>query len=120
MKAIVVRYIAPLCLLLSFHLASAQFNPNYSFLDAHFGKPVTFSSRDSSFSLAIGGRIQSLAEGRYDRLTKEESIDFSIRRLRLNLAGNAINQKFTYRIQLSFSQRDISADNPQVQNNLVL
>ena len=101
-------------------IATAQFNPNNSFLDAHFGKPVTFSSRDSSFSLAIGGRIQSLAEARYDRLEKEGLIDASIRRVRLNLGGNAINEKFTYRIQLSFSQRDISADNPDVQNNLVL
>lgn len=89
-------------------------------MDAHFGKPITFSSQDSSFSLGIGGRIQSTAETRYDLKTKNNTIDFYIRRLRLNFSGNAISQKFTYRIQLSFSQRDISPDNSAAQNNLFL
>ena len=89
-------------------------------MDAHFGKPITFSSQDSSFSLGIGGRIQSMAESRYDLKTKGNTVDFFIRRLRLNFSGNAISQKFTYRIQLSFSQRDISPDNSAVQNNLFL
>ncbi|MBL7746066.1 MAG: hypothetical protein JNM19_01455 [Chitinophagaceae bacterium] len=89
-------------------------------MDAHFGKPITFSSSDSSFSLGIGGRIQSLAESRYDLNSEKGTIDFSIRRLRLNFSGNAINQKFTYRIQLCFSQRDVSSDNSAVQNNMFL
>jgi phosphate-selective porin OprO and OprP len=98
----------------------AQYNPNNGFLDAHFGKPITFSSSDSSFSLGIGGRIQSLAEVRQDMIAHKNTIDFSIRRLRLNFSGNAISQKFTYRIQLCFSQRDVSSDNSQVQNNMFL
>jgi phosphate-selective porin OprO and OprP len=101
-------------------IGSAQYNPNNGFLDAHFGKPITFSSSDSSFSLGIGGRIQSLAEVRQDMVTDKNTIDFSIRRLRLNFSGNAISQKFTYRIQLCFSQRDVSADNSLVQNNMFL
>jgi phosphate-selective porin OprO/OprP len=100
--------------------AATQYNPNNGFLDAHFGRPVTFSSSDSSFSLGIGGRIQSLAEVRRDQLTDKNTVDFSIRRLRLNLAGNAISQKFTYRIQLCFSQRDVASDNSVVTNNLFL
>jgi hypothetical protein len=101
-------------------IGAAQYNPDNGFMDAHFGKPITFSSKDSSFSLGIGGRIQSLAEFRRDLINEKNTIDFSIRRLRLNFAGNAINQKFTYRIQLCFSQRDVSSDNSLVQNNLVL
>ncbi len=100
--------------------ALAQYDPNNGFLDAHFGKPVTFSSKDSSFSLGIGGRIQSLAEVRHDLNNDQSVIDFSIRRLRLNFSGNAISQKFTYRVQLCFSQRDVSSDNSLVQNNLFL
>ncbi len=100
--------------------ANSQYNPDNGFMDAHFGKPITFSSRDSSFSLGIGGRIQSLAEARSDLNTDKSTIDFSIRRLRLNFSGNALSQKFTYRIQLCFSQRDISSDNSLVANNLVL
>lgn len=101
-------------------LSFGQYTPNNGFLDAHFGKPITFSSSDSSFSLGIGGRIQSLAEVRQDMVGDKNTIDFSIRRLRLNFSGNAINQKFTYRIQLCFSQRDVSSDNSLVQNNLFL
>jgi hypothetical protein len=101
-------------------ISFSQYNPNNGFLDAHFGKPITFSSSDSSFSLGIGGRIQSLAEVRQDMISDKNTIDFSIRRLRLNFSGNAINQKFTYRIQLCFSQRDVSSDNSLVQNNLFL
>jgi len=97
-----------------------QYNPDNGFMDAHFGKPITFSSKDSSFSLGIGGRIQSLAEVRHDYNTDKTTVDFSIRRLRLNFAGNAISQKFTYRIQLCFSQRDVSSDNSLVPNNLFL
>ena len=100
-------------------IAAGQYTDN-GFLDAHFGKPVTFYSRDSSFSLGIGGRIQSLAETRYDTDEGTGTIDFSIRRLHLNFTGNAISPKFTYRIQLCFSQRDMAPDNSQVQNNLVL
>lgn len=97
-----------------------QYNPDNGFLDAHFGKPVTFFSRDSTFSLGIGGRIQSLAESRYDIDKNTGTTDFSIRRLRLNFSGNAIGHKFTYRIQLCFSQPDISSNNSLVQNNLFL
>lgn len=110
----------PFFLLAAFMDAGAQYDPNNGFFDAHFGKPVTFSSKDSSFSLGIGGRIQSLAEVRVDQLAKRTTVDFSIRRLRLNFSGNAITQRFTYRIQLCFSQRDVSSDNSQVQNNLFL
>ncbi len=110
-----------ICLSCLYSLVSfGQYNPNNGFLDAHFGKPITFSSSDSSFSLGIGGRIQSLAEVRQDMVSDKNTIDFSIRRLRLNFFGNAINQKFTYRIQLCFSQRDVSSDNSLVQNNLFL
>ena len=100
--------------------AKGQYNPDNGFMDAHFGRPITFSSRDSSFSLGIGGRIQSLAEARHDLLADKSTIDFSVRRLRLNFSGNALSQKFTYRIQLCFSQRDVSSDNSLVANNLVL
>jgi phosphate-selective porin OprO and OprP len=101
-------------------VVQGQYNPNNGFMDAHFGKPITFSSQDSSFSLGIGGRIQSLAEVRHDINTDKSTVDFSIRRLRLNFSGNAISQKFTYRIQLCFSQRDVSSDNSLVQNNMFL
>jgi len=100
---------------------SGQYNPANGYLDAHFGKPITFTSRDSSFSLGIGGRIQSLAEARIDlNNNNNNSVDFSIRRLRLNFAGSAVSKRFSYRIQLCFSQRDVASDNTGVANNLFL
>lgn len=118
-RIVVTTYLTGFFLLFSI-ICTGQYNPDNGFMDAHFGKPITFSSRDSTFSLGIGGRIQSMAETRYDLKTENSTVDFYIRRLRLNFAGNAISQKFTYRIQLSFSQRDISPDNSVVQNNLFL
>lgn len=106
--------------LLFTNIIQGQYNPNNGFMDAHFGKPITFSSKDSSFSLGIGGRIQSMAEVRHDDLNDNSTVDFYIRRLRLNFSGNAITKKFTYRIQLCFSQRDVASDNSLVQNNLFL
>lgn len=98
-----------------------QYNPANGYLDAHFGKPITFTSRDSSFSLGISGRIQSLAEARFDLDNNDNNtVDFSIRRLRLNFAGSAISKRFSYRIQLCFSQRDVASDNSVVPNNLFL
>lgn len=112
--------LAAVCLFFSAGVA-AQYNPANGYLDAHFGKPVTFTSRDSSFSLGIGGRIQSLAEARIDPDNKSNNtVDFSIRRLRLNLAGSAFSKRFSYRIQLCFSQRDVASDNSVVTNNLFL
>jgi phosphate-selective porin OprO and OprP len=111
------------CFLASFFTLNAfgQYNPANGYLDARFGKPITFTSLDSSFSLGISGRIQSLAEARIDiEDKKNNTVDFSIRRLRLNFAGNAISKRFSYRIQLCFSQRDIASDNSAVTNNLFL
>lgn len=102
-------------------LSPAQYNPATGYLDARFGKPITFISKDSSFSLGISGRIQSLAEARFDpEASRNNTVDFSIRRLRLNFAGSAISKRFSYRIQLCFSQRDVSSDNSLVANNLFL
>ncbi len=101
--------------------AKAQHNPINGYLDAYFGKPITFTSLDSSFSLGISGRIQSLAEVRIDLDNDDNNtVDFSVRRARLNFTGNAISKKFSYRIQLCFSQRDVFADNSSVPNNLFL
>ena len=118
-RRFLVVLLTSFCIVIS-QAGNGQYNPDNGFMDAHFGKPITFSSKDSSFSLGIGGRIQSLAEVRHDLNTDKTTVDFSIRRLRLNFAGNAISQKFTYRIQLCFSQRDVSSDNSLVPNNLFL
>ncbi len=85
-----------------------------------FGKGVTFASSDSLFMLSIGGRVQSMYEGKYDITTKAMHNDFLLRRCRLNFYGTAMDPKFSYRIQIGFAHGDITAANSSVQNNLIL
>ncbi len=85
-----------------------------------FGKGVGFASSDSLFTLAISGRVQSMAEIRHELNDEKTMADFFVRRCRLNFQGTAYNPSFTYRIQIGFGQRDITADNSAAQNNLIL
>lgn len=84
------------------------------------GKGIQFTSADSTFTLAIGGRIQSLFSLSRDITNETTANDFLLRRARLNFAGKAFNPKFSYRIQLGFAQGDISSANSSAQNNLIL
>lgn len=85
-----------------------------------FGKGIGFASADSTFTLAVSGRIQSMAEFKHELNDGKTLGDFFIRRCRLNFQGTAYHPSFTYRIQLGFAQRDITADNSAAQNNLIL
>lgn len=85
-----------------------------------FGKGIGFASSDSLFTLAISGRIQSMTEVKHELNADQTLADFFVRRCRLNFQGTAYNPKFTYRIQIGFAQRDITADNTAAQNNLIL
>jgi len=84
------------------------------------GNGIQFTSADSSFTMTIGGRIQSLFEVRKDIIKETTGADFLIRRCRLNIQGSAFNPKFSYRIQLGFSHGDISSANSSEPNNLIL
>lgn len=85
-----------------------------------FGKGIGFASADSSFTLALSGRVQSMAEVKHELNSETTGADFFVRRCRLNFQGTAFHPAFTYRIQLGFAQRDITADNASSQNNLNL
>lgn len=91
-----------------------------TYTKASFGKGIGFASSDSSFTLALSGRIQSMAEVRHELNDNKTTADFFVRRCRLNIQGTAFHPSFTYRIQLGFSQRDISSDNSAAQHNLIL
>lgn len=91
-----------------------------SYTKASFGKGVGFASSDSSFTLAVSGRIQSMAEVKYELNSDKSYADFFVRRCRLNFQGKAFHHDFSYRIQIGFAQRDITADNTAENNNLIL
>lgn len=105
-----------LTLLSAFQLIAQVKKP----LITEFGKGVQFTSQDSTFTLSVGGRIQSMFESTIDRTNHTTASDFILRRCRLNIQGIAFNPKFNYRIQLGFAHGDIAASNSAVQNNLIL
>jgi phosphate-selective porin OprO/OprP len=84
------------------------------------GKGIQFTSADSTFTMAIGGRIQSLFEYKQEIADKTTGADFLLRRCRLNFQGTAFNPKFSYRIQLGFAHGDLTSGNSTEQNNLIL
>lgn len=85
-----------------------------------FGKGIAFASADSSFTMQINGRVQSMAEFKYELADQSFKGDFLLRRCRLNIAGNAFHPRFSYRIQLGFAHGDITANNSTENNNLLL
>jgi hypothetical protein len=109
--------IAIIALLMS---TTVQAQKQGTYTKATFGKGIGFASSDSSFTLALSGRIQSMAEVKHELNDEKTTADFFVRRCRLNIQGTAFHPSFTYRIQLGFAQRDITADNTANQNNLIL
>ena len=85
-----------------------------------FGKGIQFTSADSSFTMAIGGRIQSMFEAKGDLTNETSGADFLLRRCRFNIQGSAFDPRFSYRIQIGFAHGDITAANSTTQNNLIL
>lgn len=73
------------------------------------GKGINFQAADSSMSVKMQFRFQSLFSG---TTTLEENADWStnamIRRSRLKFDGFVFNPKFRYKIELGLSNRDIS------------
>jgi len=106
-----------LVLLINF-VSTAQINQPT--MKMNFGQGIQFISADSSFTLALTGRIQSLFEARRDMVSEDIGADFLLRRSRLNFQGTAFNPKFAYRIQIGFAHGDITSGNREEQNNLVL
>jgi len=81
-----------------FFNASAQ-----SGLSAKLGEGVKFTAADSSFSLKLGARFQTLYRGLYDLNNDIYADGFLIRRARLRLEGFAYSPKLKYKLQFDFS-----------------
>jgi len=54
------------------------------FIIMELGKGIQFTSVDSSFSMAISGRIQSVFEAKSDITNETTGADFLLRRCRMN------------------------------------
>ena len=86
-----------------------------------FGKGLfNLVGKDSSFTMKIGARFQTLAIVNWDKesnggLINPES-NISIRRARLKFNGFAYTPKLKYKIEIGLSNRDISGANEFTNN----
>ena len=109
-----------LILVLVFNQIQAQvqnFPEEVSFLNDN---GLSFASKDSAQTLTFNGRIQALGAEFADFKGVTNTTEFFVRRCRFSIKGTSLNNKIVYRVQLCFSQRDMSADNSKETNNLVL
>lgn len=70
------------------------------------GKGIVFQPEDNSYSLKLGMRFQSLYIGEWDLVDDVYSDQALVRRARLKLDGHVYSEKFTYKVQFGFSNRD--------------
>ena len=70
------------------------------------GKGIVFEPEDNSYSLKLGMRFQSLYVGEWNLEDDVYSDQALVRRARLKLDGHIYSEKFTYKVQLGFSNRD--------------
>ena len=70
------------------------------------GKGIVFEPEDNSYSVKLGMRFQSLYLGEWNLEDNVYSDQALVRRARLKLDGHIYSEKFTYKVQLGFSNRD--------------
>lgn len=69
---------------------------------------VVIKHDPSDFEMAIRFRAQSrFTYEDFDSPSKEDVLDFMVRRMRLRFDGSAFHEKFLYKIQLSFTRGDM-------------
>lgn len=115
-----MKYSPIFLLLFIINTSKAQvhnFPEEVSFLNDH---GLSFTSKDSAQTLTFNGRIQAIGAEFADFKSATNNTEFFVRRCRFSIKGTSLNNKVVYRVQLCFSQRDMSADNSKETNNLVL
>lgn len=81
-------------------------------VDFKFGKGLQITAADSSVSLKIRFRFQSLLNTETELFTDREwdtDASFMIRRARLKFDGWAWSPRFVYKVELALSNRDLSS-----------
>lgn len=98
------------CLICTLHVKAQQSQPDVDKrVHAAFGKGVNFMAKDSSMSLKLGARFQSLfvAEKPLVGGTAVEK-ELMVRRFRIKMDGFAFTPRLEYKIELALSNRDNS------------
>ena len=92
---------------------------SFSLLNSHaqeitypsFGKGIQIHANDSSFYAKIGFRFQSLFSSSLNLENDVRDRSMMIRRSRLKAEGWALSPKFSYKVELALSNRDINGGN---------
>ena len=90
-------------------------------VDASFGKGIKYVAPDNSFSLKFGLRIQPLLTTNFRDFEKFDQpmlndSQMMIRRARLKFDGHVYNEKWTYKFELAFGNRNIGGINEFTNN----
>lgn len=105
------------------HAQQQQIHKGHKVVDARFGKGINFTAPDSSMSMKLSARFQTLFTAERP-LIKNAYTDKSmmIRRFRLKFDGFAFSPRLTYKMELGLSNRDNGSINSQSSNaaNIIL
>jgi phosphate-selective porin OprO/OprP len=77
-----------------------------SHVTGKFGKGISFLAQDSSYSVKMGFRFQTLYTGTYNETSEAWSEDLIIRRSRLKFDGYVFDPSVVYKLELGLSNRD--------------
>ena len=101
-----MKFSFKLLFLLLIVIAAPQVNKAQDVEVKTLGKGIVFVPEDNSYSVKLGMRFQSLYVGEWNLENNEYSDQALVRRARLKLDGHIYSEKFTYKVQLGFSNRD--------------
>ena len=110
------RYTISLSSFVIFYFFLFSISYAQSHVEAKFGKGLKVTAADSSFSLKISPRFQTMYEGNLNLNNDDWEEKLIIRRARLKLEGFALDPSLEYKIELAFSNRDIGRGVPQTNN----
>lgn len=97
---------APCLLLVAFLLIWSSAGVAQGAYYKSFGDGLRVMAEDSTFSLKMGVRFQTLYQGVYNFDTDNWNDRFLVRRARLKFDGFALSPKLQYKFELGFSNRD--------------
>lgn len=115
-----MKYILAFCVLLNWSIGFTQEKSTIEESLTYFKDGVVFEHKPTHFKNKFRFRIQN----RFSYETEEaqklaaETVDFTVRRMRMRFEGHVLDPRFLYKIQLSFTRGDMDWDRTEYPNIL--
>jgi phosphate-selective porin OprO/OprP len=108
--------------ILSYHFicnASTNDNPLLNSL-AYFKNGINFEHQPTNFKSTLRFRVQNrfTYESQSEEKLKADTVDFTVRRMRLRMEGHVLDPRLIYRFQFSFTRGDMDYDRTNYPNIL--